>query len=138
MPKFHPGLMAPLTRTTIGFHYRKYFGKLAIMDVNGDALGEAQADKIIVNVAGTRGTQVIVARLGVQGDDPPLLRHLNLHRNRLLDTASEVLSSKNLTDVRKPEIKSLLRSELAASFSRILGSGVLQDLQFLEFEVRPR
>lgn len=138
LPKFHPGLVAPLTRSTIGFHNRKYFGRLAIMDVNGDALGEPQADKILVNVANTRGAQLIAARLAIQGDDPPLLELLNLNRSRLMDAAVDILGNKNLTDVTKPGITNLLRSELAASFSEILGRGVIRDVQFVEFELRPR
>jgi flagellar basal body-associated protein FliL len=138
LPKSHPGLVAPLTRATIGFHRKKYFGKLAIMDVNGDALGEAKPEKIVVNVAATRGGHVIVARLGIQGDDPPLVSALNLNYNRLLDSASGVLSAKNLADVSKPDIQALLRTELAATFSDILGPGILQDVHFLEFDVRPR
>jgi len=32
----------------------------------------------------------------------------------------------------------VLHSELAASFGAILGSGIMQDVIFLEFDVRPR
>ena len=138
LPKFHPELIAPLTRRSIGFHYRKYFGRLAIIDVNGDALGEAEPDKIIANVAGTRGAQIITARLAVQGNDPPLVENLNLNRNQLLDAAASVLSGKNLAEVYNPGITNQLRSELTASFTVILGRGVIQDVRFIELEVRKR
>ena len=131
-------LAAPLTRKTIGFHDRKHIGKLVVMDVNGDSLGEAEADRIIVNVAKTRGAHVIVARLALVGDNPPLLNRLNVSRLSLFDTASGALSTKTLDDVSKRGTTNLISAELVSSFNETMGAGTVTDVQFLEFEVRPR
>ena len=131
-------LSAPLTRKSIGFHRRKYPGKLVVMDVNGDALGEAEADRVIVNVAKTRGSQVIVARLALVGDNPPLLERLNTSRVTLFDIASDTLSTKTLDEVSKRGITNVISAQLISAFNEALGAGTLTDVQFLEFEVNSR
>ena len=131
-------LKVPLTNTSLGFHLKKNVGKLSIMDVNGDSLGEGRADKIVVNVANTRGARVIVARLTIEGEDPPLLQRFNENRGQLLEIVSSTLSNKTLEEVSKVGITNQLRAELVAAFNGVLGSGTIQDVSFLEFEVRSR
>ncbi len=155
-------LAAPLTRVPIGFHPKKFLGHLAIIHVNGDGLGPAEPDTIRVNVANNRGTQLLLARvevvsnvlvdvkraieddrlnaarLSVQGDHHDFLARLNTSRNQLLDIASSMLSSKTLEDLARPGAQDLIRSQLLRAFNEILGAGTLDDVRFVQFEIRRR
>ena len=155
-------LAAPLTRVPIGFHTKKYLGHLAIMQVNGDAVGPAEPDTIRVNVANNRGTQLllarvevvsnvlidvkraiederlIAARLSVRGDHHEFLARLNTSRNQLLDITSSMLSSKTLDDLGRPGAQDQIRMQLLREFNAVLGAGTLDDVRFVEFEIRRR
>lgn len=155
-------LTAPLTRVSIGFHQKKYLGRLAIIDVNGDALGAAEPDTIRVNVANTRGAQILIARLAVvsnvlvdvqraidddrlnagrlsvQGDHRDFLARLNTSKEQLLDIAASMLASKTLEDLERSGAQDLIRTQLLNEFDQVLGSGTLQEVLFTQFEMRSR
>lgn len=128
----------PLTRDFIGMHKRKYLGKFAVIAVNGDALREAEPDKLVVNVASTRGAQMIIARIFLEGHHSEMVDRVNQERQRLLSIVSDTLASKNLEEVSKPGFTSLASSELVNLFNDLLGPRTVEEVRFAEFEVRAR
>ena len=155
-------LAAPLTRVPIGFHSKRYLGRLVIMELDGGALGPAEPDTIRVNVADRRGKQLLLARvevvsnvlvdvkraieddrlnaarLSVRGDHHDFLARLNASRNQLFDITSSMLSSKTLDDLGRPGAQDQIRRQLLREFNAILGAGTLDDVRFVEFEIRRR
>lgn len=131
----------PLTREAVAFKAAEEpdrdkpadFDKYVVLDLKGETRDTAQADKIVVNIANTRGERFAVARLSVIGEHPELIRRMNENRERLIDVAAGTLSSKTLDDIEKPGFRNILRAELVALFNQILGPGTIQEVVITEW-----
>ncbi|MBI4659942.1 MAG: flagellar basal body-associated FliL family protein [Verrucomicrobia bacterium] len=137
-PKAGDVIIAPLTRDPTGFHPKKFLGKLVIMDVNGDALGEARPDIIRVNIRGGNRAYLVIASLTVRGLFPELIEAVNVNRYRLLETAETTLARKTLADFETSGVQMSIASELLSEFNAVLGARVIDHVDFVQFDVRPK
>lgn len=132
----------PLTRKPVVFRKKNGGGldgsydRVLFVDPQGRDGDLAKADKIVVNIKDTDGKRFGVVRLLLGGNNLRLILSMNSNRDRLLDTASEVLSSKTLDDINKPGFRNQLQQELRPRFNEILGSDLVDEVVITEFVIQ--
>lgn len=92
---------------------------------------------VLVNVAGTMGTRYLMANVllvGQGGDDFKEL--VEKHDAQLRDLASSALQTKTIADLEKPGAKNLMRAELMAIFSEIVGEGKIQEIYLPDWAIQ--
>ena len=94
------------------------------------------ADKILVNVAETAGTRYIVANITLVGKKADLKQKVEVNDPALRDAASSILGLKTISDLEKPGMRNIIRSELIAAFNDILGKESISDIYLTEFAVQ--
>lgn len=94
------------------------------------------AGKILVNVSGTSGTRYLVANMTLVGKSADLKLKLEEHDPHLRDSAISVLGGKTITDLEKPGMRNIIRSELISAFNDILGKESITDIYFTEFAIQ--
>lgn len=112
------------------------YDRVLFVDPQGRDGDLAKADKIVVNIKDTDGKRFGVVRLLLGGNNLRLILSMNSNRDRLLDTASEVLSSKTLDDINKPGFRNQLQQELRPRFNEILGSDLVDEVVITEFVIQ--
>lgn len=108
-------------------------------DSHGDSDGTVTAalsKKVLVNVAGTKGTRYLLANITLVGGDPALASMVEEHDARLRDIAASVLASKTIADLEKPGARNLVRTELIAAFNGVLGNDSVKELYLTDFAVQ--
>lgn len=94
------------------------------------------AEKILVNVAGTAGTRYLVANITLVGKKADLKEKVESNDPELRDAASSILGIKTISDLEKPGMRNMIRSELIAAFNDILGKESITDIFLTEFAVQ--
>src|SRR3954471_1762894 len=84
--------------------------------------------KTLVNVSGTMGTRYLLAEFILVGNNATLKTLVEKHDAELRDAAASTLASKTITDLEKPGIRNLVRSELITIFNSILGKGSVAEI----------
>ena len=92
--------------------------------------------KVLVNVAGTAGTRYLVANITLVGKKPDVKEKVELNDAELRDAASSILGIKTISDLEKPGMRNIIRSELIAAFNDILGKDSITDIYLTEFAVQ--
>lgn len=101
------------------------------------AAGESVVmNKLLVNVAGTMASRFLQVSLSVSGSDANFKAKMEKLDPRLRDLATQVLRTKTLADLEKPDACNLIRAELIAGFNRILGGAMVQEIYFTEFAIQ--
>ena len=92
--------------------------------------------KVLVNVSGTAGTRYLVATITLVGKKADLKEKVELNDPELRDAASSILGIKTISDLEKPGMRNIIRSELIAAFNDILGKESVTDIYLTEFAVQ--
>jgi flagellar FliL protein len=92
--------------------------------------------KVLVNVSGTAGTRYLVANLTLVGKRADLKEKVEAADPELRDAASSILAIKTISDLEKPGMRNIIRSELIAAFNDILGKESITDIYLTEFAVQ--
>ena len=92
--------------------------------------------KVLVNVAGTAGTRYLVATITLVGKKADLKEKVEASDPELRDAASSILGIKTISDLEKPGMRNIIRSELIAAFNDILGKESITDIYLTEFAVQ--
>lgn len=105
----------------------------------GAVKGRSQAplNKLMVNVAGTSASRILMASLIMVSATPDFAGTVKAHEAQLRDTACGILGTKTITDlVEKPGARNLLRSELITAFNGVLGGSTVQEIYFTDFAIQ--
>jgi flagellar protein FliL len=102
----------------------------------GGAKTKAQIGKIIVNVAGSLGSRMLLASFTLVGSSPDLKTRVEEENDQLRDLASTVLATKTISDLEKPESRNIIRTELISQFNAVLGSGAVKEIFITEFAIQ--
>ena len=92
--------------------------------------------KTLVNVAGTMGTRYLVAEFTLVGQSSTLKEKVEKADAELRDAAASTLSSKTISDLEKPGVRNLVRTELMSVFNSILGKGSVTEIYLTEFAIQ--
>ena len=88
--------------------------------VNATGKTTVPLSKILVNVAGTMGSRYLQVGVTVAGGRKDFADIIQGNEAQLIDLASGVLSSKTITDLERPEARTVIRSELLTVFNNSL------------------
>lgn len=94
------------------------------------------AGKILVNVAGTAGTRYLVANMTLVGKSTDLKLKVEEHDPQLRDSAISILGGKTISDLEKPGMRNIIRSEMISAYNDILGKEAVTDIYFTEFAIQ--
>lgn len=92
--------------------------------------------KTLVNVSGTMGTRYLLAEFVLVGSGANFKEAVEKNDAELRDAAASCLSVKSISDLEKPGIRNLIRSELITIFNSILGKGAVTELYLTEFAIQ--
>jgi flagellar FliL protein len=92
--------------------------------------------KILVNVSGTMGTRYLLAEFVLVGGNANFKEAVEKADAELRDAAASCLSSKSISDLEKPGIRNLIRTELTTIFNTILGKGAVTEIYLTEFAIQ--
>jgi flagellar FliL protein len=92
--------------------------------------------KLLVNVSGTMGTRYLMTSLTLVGKSANFEKKIEENRDQLLDLANSTLSNKTISDLEKPGIRNVIRSELISVFNTALGGPVVQEIYITEFAIQ--
>ena len=93
-------------------------------------------DKVLVNVAGTAGTRYLVVKIALVGKKADLKTKVEENDPQLRDAAASILAIKTISDLEKPGMRNIIRSELISAFNDILGKEAVADIYLTEFAVQ--
>lgn len=93
-------------------------------------------ESVTVNVAGTMGSRLLMAKIGVRGNNPKLKDIVAARAPDLRDAASSLLYTKTLMDIERQGARITIKAELKNAFQRILGPGVFTDVVLPEMAVQ--
>lgn len=91
---------------------------------------------VIVNLSGALGTRYLKTSFTVTGSDARVSDTVKNSRQKLLDIAIGVLSSRTLNDLDNPAGKNVVREELIAKFNHALGVEMIEEIYFSEFVIQ--
>jgi flagellar protein FliL len=92
--------------------------------------------KVLVNVAGTAGTRYLVANMSLVGKSADLKLKIEEHDPQMRDAAMSILGGKTISDLEKPGMRNIIRSELISAFNDIVGKEAVTDIYFTEFAIQ--
>lgn len=92
--------------------------------------------KVLVNVSGTMGTRYLLGEFILVGSGPSFRNDVEKADAELRDAAASCLSAKSISDLEKPGIRNLIRSELTSIFNSILGKGAVTEIYLTEFAIQ--
>ncbi|MFZ4819839.1 MAG: flagellar basal body-associated FliL family protein [Limisphaerales bacterium] len=93
-------------------------------------------ESVTVNVAGTMGSRLLMAKIGVRGNNPKLKDIVAARAPDLRDAASSLLYTKTLMDIERQGARITIKAELKNAFQRILGPGVFTEVVMPEMAVQ--
>ena len=85
-------------------------------------------DPVTVNVAGTMGSRLVMAKIGLRGTHPKLEDLVKARSADLRDAASSLLCTKTLMDIERQGFRITIKAEFKNAFLRVLGPGVFTDV----------
>ncbi len=97
---------------------------------------EMLAEPIVVNVAGTMGSRLLSAKIGIRGTNPKLKDIVTARGPDLRDAASSLLYTKTLMDIERQGARITIKAELKNAFQRILGPGVFTEVVMPDLAVQ--
>lgn len=103
----------------------------------GKAREQAPLNKLMVNVAGTSASRILMANLIIVGSTADFKGAVRKHEAQLRDTACGILGTKTIQDlVEKPGARNLIRSELITAFNHVLAGAPVQEIYFTDFAIQ--
>jgi flagellar FliL protein len=96
----------------------------------------ALSNKVLVNVAGTKGTRYLLANVTLVGARAGLPGMVEKHDAQLRDVTASVLASKTIDDLGQPGARNQIRTELIAAFTSVLGDGWVTELYLTDFAIQ--
>jgi flagellar FliL protein len=91
---------------------------------------------MLVNISGTMGTRYLMTSITLVGKDPDFKNKIEENKDQLLDLATGTLSSKTISDLEKPGIRNVIRSELISVFNTALGGPFVQEIYITELAIQ--
>jgi flagellar basal body-associated protein FliL len=85
-------------------------------------------DPVTVNVAGTMGSRLVMAKIGLRGTHPKLEDLVKTRSADLRDAASSLLCTKTLMDIERQGFRITIKAEFKNAFLRVLGPGVFTEV----------
>jgi len=91
---------------------------------------------VTVNVAGTMGSRLMMAKIGLRGTHPDLKVMVENRDEDLRDAAASLLQTKTLMDIERQGARNTIKSELKASFHKLLGAAIFTDVVIPDLAVQ--
>ena len=85
-------------------------------------------EPVTVNVAGTMGSRLLMAKIGIRGNNPKLEDIVKTRGPDLRDAASSLLCTKTLMDIERQGFRITIKAELKSAFLRVLNPGVFTEV----------
>lgn len=103
----------------------------------GKGREQAPLNKLMVNVAGTSASRILMANLIIVGNASDFKNTVKKHEAQLRDTACGILGTKTIQDlVEKPGARNVIRSELITAFNHVLSGSPVQEIYFTDFAIQ--
>lgn len=103
----------------------------------GKTREQAPLNKLMVNVAGTSASRILMANLIIVGNTGDFKNAVKKHEAQLRDTACGILGTKTIQDlVEKPGARNVIRSELITAFNHVLAGSPVQEIYFTDFAIQ--
>jgi flagellar basal body-associated protein FliL len=103
----------------------------------GKAREQAPLNKLMVNVAGTAASRILMANIIIVGSSADFKGVVKKHEAQLRDTACGILGTKTIQDlVEKPGARNVIRSELITAFNHVLAGSPVQEIYFTDFAIQ--
>jgi flagellar basal body-associated protein FliL len=109
----------------------------------GDSKGHGGAkdethmlESVTVNVAGTMGSRLLMAKIGIRGTNPKLPDLVKDRAQDLRDAASSLLQTKTLMDIERQGARNTIRAELKNAFARVIGQGSFSEVVIPDMAVQ--
>lgn len=83
---------------------------------------------VTVNVAGTMGSRLMMAKIGIRGSNPNLKDMVKNREDDLRDAAASLLGTKTLMDLEKQGARNTIKAELRVAFLKVLGPGSFSEV----------
>jgi flagellar basal body-associated protein FliL len=93
-------------------------------------------DAVTVNVAGTMGSRLLMAKIGIRGTNPKLPDLVKDRAQDLRDAASSLLQTKTLMDIERQGARNTIRAELKNAFARVIGQGSFSEVVIPDMAVQ--
>lgn len=93
-------------------------------------------DSVTVNVSGTMGSRLMMAKIGLRGNHPGLKTLVDNRKEDLRDAAATLLGTKTLMDLERQGFRNTVKAELKASFMKLLGQGAFSDVVIPELAIQ--
>ncbi len=93
-------------------------------------------ESVTVNVAGTMGSRLLMAKIGIRGTNPKLEEMVKDRSQDLRDAASTLLHTKTMADIERVGARATIKSELKNAFQRILGPGAFSEVVMPDLAVQ--
>jgi flagellar basal body-associated protein FliL len=91
---------------------------------------------VTVNVAGTMGSRLAMAKIGLRGTHPKLADLVKDRNADLRDAAASLLCTKTLMDIERQGFRITIKAELKNAFLRVLGPGVFTEVVIPDLAVQ--
>jgi flagellar basal body-associated protein FliL len=93
-------------------------------------------NSITVNVAGTMGSRLMMAKIGLRGTNPNIKTIVENREEDLRDAAASLLQTKTLMDIERQGSRNTIKAELKAAFLKMLGPNVFTDVVIPDLAVQ--
>jgi len=93
-------------------------------------------DAVTVNVAGTMGSPLLMAKIGIRGTNPKLEDLVKNRGHDLRDAASALLHTKTLVDIERQGARTTIKAELKSAFQRVLPPNSFSDVVIPDLAVQ--
>ena len=93
-------------------------------------------DAVTVNVAGTMGSRLLMAKIGIRGTNPKLEEMVKNRGHDLRDAASALLHTKTLVDIERQGARTTIKAELKSAFQRVLPPNSFSDVVIPDMAVQ--
>lgn len=93
-------------------------------------------DAVTVNVAGTMGSRLLMAKIGIRGKNPKLEELVKNRGHDLRDAASALLHTKTLVDIERQGARSTIKAELKGAFQKVLPPNSFSDVVIPDLAVQ--
>lgn len=108
---------------------------------NGGAIHSAAVtamfkQPVTVNVAGTMGSRLMMAKIGLRGMNPKLGDLVTAREEDLRDAAANLLQTKTLMDIERQGSRNTIKSELKAAFLKLLGPTAFSEVVLPDLAVQ--
>lgn len=91
---------------------------------------------VTVNVAGTMGSRLMMAKIGLRGMNPKLGDLVTAREEDLRDAAANLLQTKTLMDIERQGSRNTIKSELKAAFLKLLGPTAFSEVVLPDLAVQ--